>query len=511
MGLRYRIRLSFSAIFIVLAFAFASVALADVAPPAQPPGGNIGPGEITQVQMLAETVDITMQPLVYTGEPHLVDQTAIAKVDASFTLRNLGNANERMQVRFPLMDTSGMGDGFGRYPEIQDIRVRVNEKPVTTKRITTPTPNTWDNNAPPIAWAAFNVTFPPEKNISIDVSYLLKPTGYYPVAEFKYILETGAGWRGPIGSADIILHLPYDANLQNVLLGETASTSGGQIAGRDVRWHYQNLEPTAQDNWVVNIVTPRLWQAILDARAAIRAAPDDNKAWASLARATGLAAQDQSGKGWLRENDGGRQLADESARAYARAITLQPNDAVLHASYADLLWREILQYQYPASDNQPGPEDAALQRCAGEVNAALKLDPQNEQVQSLRDWMQGTYPSLFIVNGEGQLTLATSTPSPQPASSSTPGQRLPSATSPRGLPSSAVTPVPKVTVPPVSPTTLLVTSTPARLATSVASPAPPVSSPTPSALAGSGVIAVFLVVSLGVLLLTVWWLSHRRG
>jgi hypothetical protein len=509
MGLRYRQGFASLVILLIGVFTFASAALADVAPPAQPPGSNIGPGETTRVQMLAETVDVTVRPLAYTGEPHLVDQTATAKMNASFTLRNLGTTVERMQVRFPLMDPSGMGDGFGRYPEIQDIQIRVNEKPVSTKRITTPTPNTWDNNAPPIAWAAFDVTFPPGKNVAIDVSYPLKPTGYYPVAEIKYILETGAGWSGPIGSADIILHLPYDANPQNVLLGETVSTSGGQFAGEDVRWHYQNLEPTAQDNWVANIVTPGLWQRVLDSRAAAQAAPDDAKAWISLAHTTGLAAQDQSGKGWLREDNGGRQLADESTKAYARAIALQPDDAVLRASYAEMLWREILQYQYPTSDKQPGPSDAALQRCIEEVNAALKLDPKNEQAQSLRDWMQGTYPSIFVVNGEGQLSLATSLPSPRPTSSSTPEQALPSATSPQALPTSTIPPVPKVTSEPASSTPALASATPAGLVTPEASPTPPVSLPTTADLVGLGVVVVAMVVSLGVVLLIIWWFSRR--
>jgi hypothetical protein len=511
MGRRNRLRFASLIILLIGVLSFASAALADVAPPAQPPGSNIGPGETTRVQMLAETVDVTVRPLAYTGEPHLVDQTASARVKASFTLKNLGSAVERMQVRFPLMDPSGMGDGFGKYPEIQDIQVRVNEKPVTIKRITTPTPNTWDNNAPPIAWAAFDVTFPPGKNVAVDVSYSLKPTGYYPVAELKYILETGAGWSGPIGSADIILHLPYDANPQNVLLGETVSTTGGQLAGGDVRWHYQNLEPTAQDNWVVNIVTPGLWQAVLDARAAAQIAPDDAKAWISLAHTTGQAALDQSGKGWLREDSGGKQLANESAKAYAKAVLLKPDDAVLHVSYADLLWREILQYQFPTANNQPGPGDPALQRCVEEVNAALKLDPKNEQAQSLRDWMQGTYPSIFVVNGEGQLGLATTVPSPQPAPSSTPEQALPSATLPPESPTSTITPLPKATSKPASSTPVLVSSTPAGLATTEASPTPPVSLPTPAALVGLGVVAVALVVSLGVVLLIIWWFSRRQA
>ena len=493
----------------LLVISITQPALADVAPPAQPPGGSIVPGESTQVQMRAEIVEVTVQPLPYVGAPQLVDTTTQAKVKASFTMRNLGSAVEKMQVRFPLMDLTGMGDGFGNYPQIQDIQVRVNEKLVPTTRVTTPTPNTWDKNAPPIAWAAFDVTFPPGKNVAIDVSYTLKPTGYYPVAEFRYILETGAGWRGPIGSADIVLRLPYDATPQNVLQGENASTSGGQFAGNEVRWHYENLEPTDQDNWAGDIVTPGLWQSILDARAAVQSASSDAKAWSLLAQTTGQAAHDQSGKGWLREDGSGRRLADESVKAYEKAVALVPGDPGMHAAYAELLWRIILQYKYPTSDIHPGPADATLRRCVDEINSALKLDPKNEQAQSLSDWIQGTYPAIVGVTDTGQLTLATPAPSPQPASSSTPPQPAPTATSPGETLTPGITLAPTTTSLPATSTPVLASATSPQQATTLASPSPPIPMPTLSAMLGLGVVAAALVISLGVVLALVWWLSHR--
>jgi len=505
MGHRYRIHLASFAILFLWLVSFAAPVQADVAPPAQPPGGSIVPGESTQVQMQSEIVEVTVQPLPYVGEPQLVDKTAQAKVKASFTMRNLGSAVEKMQVRFPLMDPSGMGDGFGNYPEIQDIQVRLNEKLVSTTRITTPTPNTWDKNAPPIAWAAFDATFPPEKNVAIDVSYTLKPTGYYPVAEFRYILETGAGWRGPIGSADIVLRLPYDATPQNVLQGENNSTIGGQYVGNEVRWHYENLEPTARDNWAGDIVTPGLWQSILDARAALRSPQPDATAWRLLATTTSLAAQDKSGKGWLREDDAGRRLVDESANAYEKAVALVPGDPGMHAAYAGLLWRIVLQYKFPTADSQPVTGDATLTRCVNEINSALKLDPKNEQAQSLRDWMQGTYPAIISVTDTGQLNLATPASSSQTAPTTTSTQPSPLASTPTGIstPTRAPTLAPTTvlstpTARQVSPTSLPATSTPAA-------PPKPDRPTTPAVVLMAGLV----VVLLGVVLALIWWLSHR--
>ena len=509
MQLRNRFRLASLAILFLLLLSFAAPAQADVAPPAQPPGGGIVPGEPTQVQMQAETVEVTVQSLPYVGEPQLVDKTTQAKVKASFSMRNLSSAVEKMQVRFPLMDPSGMGDGFGSYPEIQDIQVRVNEKPVPTKRFTTPTPNTWDKNAPPIAWAAFDVTFPPGKNVAIDVTYTLKPSGYFPVAEFRYILETGAGWSGPIGSADIVLRLPYDATPQNVLPGENGSTPGGQIAGNEVRWHYENLEPAAQDNWAANMVTPGLWQAILNARTAVQSAQADAKAWSLLARTTGLAAQDASGKGWLREDDGGRRLADESVKAYEKAVALAPGDPDMHAAYAGLLWRTILQYKYPTSDIQPGPGDATLRRCVDEINSALRLDPKNEQAQSLSDWIQGTYPTMVGVTDTGQLSLATPASSSPTLPTSTSAQPSPPVSTPTGIPTSTRAPTLAPTTIPSTPTPRPVSPTLPPAAATQATPSSPIPTPTPTAMLGLGVVAAALVISLGAVLALVWWLSHR--
>src|SRR5664279_3016890 len=92
-----------------------SVALADVAPPHQPPGFNPGPGvEITQVRMLTETVTIDVQAV----DPPL------AHVSASFTMRNLGSATESLAVRFPI----AASDGFSRFPEIKNVSILVNDK-----------------------------------------------------------------------------------------------------------------------------------------------------------------------------------------------------------------------------------------------------------------------------------------------------------------------------------------------------------------------------------------------
>jgi hypothetical protein len=422
-------------------------ARADIAPPSEPPGSNISPEDGTQVQMLAETVQIIVQPVAYQSRPRLAAEFAQANVKASFTMRNQGDSDEQMQVRFPLMDPSGTGDGFGNYPEIQSIQVRVNEKSVGTRRITTPTPNTWDQNAPPIAWAAFNVDFPVGKKVSINVQYNLQPTGYFPVADFVYVLETGAGWFGPIGSADLVLSLPYEVNSQNLVYGDYNTTPGGQVSGQQITWHYENLEPTREDNLRVDVVTPKVWMDVLQARQAVQTNSGDANAWRTLAQAAAFAALDESGKGWLRTDPGGQALALESQRAYEQVLALRPKDPNLWAGYENLMLRILMQIDYPTYDKQPTASDPDLQKLVKAINQVLVLDPKNEEVKSDAKWVADTYKDVLQVNPDGSLNLvgqgqqATETPVP------------------------VASPLPSLTLPPTQAPTLAVTATSAALVT----------------------------------------------
>jgi hypothetical protein len=439
----------------IVSFFPSHLARADVAPPAEPPGSNISPGEGTQVQMLAETVQIQVQPVAYQSRPHLAAEFALANVKASFTMRNQGESAEQMQVRFPLMDPSGMGDGFGRYPEIQDIQVRVNEKAVKTSRVTTPTPNTWDQNAPPIAWAAFEVSFPPERKVNINVRYTLQPTGYFPVAQFVYILETGAGWYGPIGSAELSLEMPYEVNSQNLVYGDYETTPGGQANGRQITWHYDNLEPTQNDNLRVDIVSPKVWMDVLQARQAAQNNSGDANAWQSLAQVSETAARDKSGKGWLRSDPGGEALALESKRAYEQVLAMRPKDPSLWAGYENLMVRILMQIDYPSVDKRPTPEDPDLQKMVEAINQVLALDPQNEEVKSDARWVADTYKDILQQNPDGSLSVVGAAP----AASGMPTLR----------PTSTRSPTP--------------TSTVARTATASAPAATPVPAPSSSAAA----------------------------
>jgi hypothetical protein len=94
-----------------------------------------------------------------------------------------------------------------------------------------------------IPWVEFNVTFPAGQDVSIRVAYDLKGSGYYPFTAFNYILETGAGWKDTIGSADVILRLPFEASPHNVIMnlqiGWAETPPGSVFQGKEVRWRFE--------------------------------------------------------------------------------------------------------------------------------------------------------------------------------------------------------------------------------------------------------------------------------
>ncbi|MCB0120495.1 MAG: hypothetical protein KDD72_15780, partial [Anaerolineales bacterium] len=221
-------------LFVLISAAF-QPAHADVAPPETVPGSNLNPGdESTQVRMAAETVTLTI------SENPADPQTAIARTDAVFTMRNLGSTEEKMQVRFPLSFFNGNSDGFGRFPEIASIAVKVDGKSVPTRRENQPFVNNESSfeERDEVPWAVFDVTFPPNQDVIIEVMYDVNGFGYYPYQAFKYILETGAGWNGTIGKADVIVRMPYEISEQNLDLtgqaGHGESTPGGVRSGNEI-------------------------------------------------------------------------------------------------------------------------------------------------------------------------------------------------------------------------------------------------------------------------------------
>jgi hypothetical protein len=374
--------------------------LADIAPPDQPPGTNLVPGkEGTQVRMMAETV--TMSVLKQSADPSVGQ----AKVDAVFTMRNLGTAAESMQVRFPLSFWNGFGNGFGKFPEIADVVVRVNGGKVPTVRISTPNDSGVTTN--PIPWAAFNVSFPAGQDVKIDVVYTGGGATEYPYVAFRYVLETGAGWKDTIGSVDFIVNLPYDANDINVLFEGSdfsPTTAGAVISGRQLSWHFDNLEPTRENNFQVALVLPQAWNKVLIEQDNLKTNPNDGEAWGRLGKDYKDIIQQHHD---LRQDPGGLQAYQLSVEAYQKAVTLKPKDSLWHTGFADLLLQHAWNTQFSAT----GMDYSELGRAVYELKTAVEIDPKNQMAFDLLDQIAGNFPEALQMGANGyNYLILTATP-----------------------------------------------------------------------------------------------------
>ncbi len=391
----------FLVITLLLALFPAHSVYADVAPPQQPPGSAPNPGGVTQVRMLSEVVILSLLKSTPSSS-----QTQAA-VNATFVMRNLGSQTEYLNARFPLSDPSGAGDGFGGNPEIQDLRVKVNGGSVKTTRITTPNESGYSDT--PVPWRSFLVAFPPGEDVSIEVNYTLDGTARLedPIVDFGYVLETGAGWKDTIGSADIIVRLPYDASPENI--GKYSGFQGDVInvtpvfSGQEARWHIEDFEPDRGYNFQLTTVKPEIWLRVISETKNVTKNPGDGEAWGRLGKAYKDSITDP--KGYFRDDLATEEIFQKSMQAYEKAVTLKPDDALWHYGFAELLWIFYFTFSYQ------GDYTSILVRALTELDTSLSLDPKNEKALMLADWMNNSLPE-YVERGEsGYVFLAlTQTP-----------------------------------------------------------------------------------------------------
>jgi hypothetical protein len=448
----------------LLALLTPSAALADIAPPQPPLGSGVIPGqETTQVRMMAETVQIV-----------LPDASAYdnwqAATTAQFTMRNLGDTAESMAVRFPMFMTvnyidltEGNCNNINTtYPAIQNFQAQVNAEPATIRLVYNQTSD------PRPCWAEFQASFPPGKDVKIEVRYQIQGQlyghGVTNYLGFPYILATGRGWQGTIGSADITVSLPYPLSDLNVM----DISPGGQISGNEVRWHFADFEPKSNTEiWVAN---PGLWQALLNDQQAVQANPRDGEAWGRIGKGyKGIFLLERGS----REGETGARLFRLSQEAYQKSVDLLPKDADWHYGYGDLLC-ETAFWNYGGSGLHLSNTDL-LTACMEQLRLALQINPDHAKTLDLLRSMSessGLGNNIVTVSGNQadfliltpgnyhsptpwQTRTSTPTPSPSPTS-------LPAASATF---TSTVRTAPSITPARITATPLLPTPTPGPTAT----------------------------------------------
>lgn len=281
--------------------------------PILPGGSSLSADGDTPIQMAAETVVMTVReataadnaivnlnPQYYGFDIHPVWYEAVADVKADFTMYNPTTETVTMTVWFPMasaLNTLKWNISPGEtVPKIAKFSVSVNGNPVFYFENLQPNPNGADK--PMLPWATFTASFPSEEDTNIHISYTvpLSPAAKDYTVTLYYIFQTGAGWAGPIGNAEMIVNLPYPAStetmagVKNLSLpyGGMGQVSGGLPAGAAVngnqaKWTWINFEPGPGDDFSIYLLKPRKWEDLKAARSTVQLLPNDGELWLKLA------------------------------------------------------------------------------------------------------------------------------------------------------------------------------------------------------------------------------------
>jgi hypothetical protein len=262
------------------------------------------------------------------------------------------------------------------------------------------------------------------------------------LAEFYYILETGAGWRGPIGQGDIIFRFPYEASLEMIESSGyfwpayTSTTPSLVAEGRDLRWHFTNLEPSSQDNVHLSMITPPVWQAILDARRHVLRNPSNAQAQIQLGEAYWAAIPVKND--WPEEMSLAQHFGPLAEAAFKRAVELAPNSVLAQLSYARFL-------TYHAWSETPDP---FYSRAVQQVNHVLEIDSTNREANDLANFLRDTIYTYYVVTPTPttEYVVPTSIPlatlAPKPAATAAPTRQATDTPMPTAIAPTNPTPQP---------------------------------------------------------------------
>jgi hypothetical protein len=367
--------------------------------PILPDGSNIQPDVETPILMSAERVvfnvrqatewdsaTVTYNPMAYGLQNPVIPiwSLSVAEVSAVFTMTNPTNQELSITVWFPLASTLESDEWESHpgevAPRIENFLVEVDGQPIMYDINELPNPK--GSEFPVLPWASFPVTFPARQDVLIQVSYLVwAQEDIIGVGMlFSYIFQTGAGWAGPIGRAELIFNLPYLASSETI----SVMPEGGQIEGYQVRWIWENFEPGPQDDFSIWLIRQERWENLEAARIRVSNCPEDGEAWLDLSDTYRrlILGKYQIMRGF------GETYQPLGVQAAQEALRLLPGDGRPHYQLAI--------FYLAALPENPTTDD--LIPLLEELRIVAKLAPSYEG--DVRDWME------FILSSEQWDTLS---------------------------------------------------------------------------------------------------------
>ncbi len=175
---------------------------------------SVYPLDNDKIEMVAESVYIDLSK---------------CKVDCNFLFKNTSLDTLNVTVGFPGHSEPQGSDGYVKLDSFKSF-VDGSEVPVVMEK------DTLDR-----IWYTKKVNFLPKEIKKVRNTYNVRPT-WSSVGDmwFRYILKTGANWKGTIGKADIYIKFPW-------CIFELVSVEPESYTISDflIEWHLRDLEPTS--------------------------------------------------------------------------------------------------------------------------------------------------------------------------------------------------------------------------------------------------------------------------
>lgn len=200
--------------------------------------------------MIMPGTDVTFKPIHHPGS-RLINSTPVevqmvselvtadlyrfyALVTAEFNMKNCGEETS-FQVGFP--NTHG---------SLTDFAVSVDGMDTPVTKSSVGRSRSWNG------WFLWDVTFAKNERKKIVVHYRdpleISSSGILGRCYFRYILETGAGWHKDIERATVVVNLKGGLTSDQLIDGYNPSLDKATISKNEIRWNYENLEPSRRSN-----------------------------------------------------------------------------------------------------------------------------------------------------------------------------------------------------------------------------------------------------------------------
>ena len=236
---------------------FATAARADIAP-THYTGYGITPVGAPGIRMVSAKVDIQW------GEP--------GTLAAVFVMRNEDARPTDVQLGFPV----ALPEEF-HHKDRLDFTMTFDGVPLDRADIRQGPALAEDHYSSPadIAWFYCRYRFPPGATTVRVASRLPAIAAYHsPYHEdLNYCVQTGAAWKGRIGSEEIAIHFPAPLGPGQIEICKPAS---GVVDGDTVRWKFENFEPKKGDHDIwLRFLQPDVPPILADLRWRADADPGD--------------------------------------------------------------------------------------------------------------------------------------------------------------------------------------------------------------------------------------------